>query len=630
MKFNVHFLAVVILVVLHTGTAVNVDTNSGFLDVVIGANDDITRRTNINSNSILRIVGGATASKTRFPYFTAIFENNTVDSFFCGGSLIRDNVVITAAHCVVEGFAVPPVVAVNFTEFSYDLSSHIQVRNVTGIHIHPNYTNGDWDTISNDIALLILESSVVGIPPITLNKNSSIPLDNQTLTTIGLGLTQDDGDLSDKLLTVDVPTVNMDQCIKSYLDTLFGLDIIPDLHICAGFDGGGKGSCQGDSGGPVIVLGKTPEEDVLVGLTSFGEGCARDNVPDVSSRVSAFQNWISCVMEGTCTDNPNAEPPPPNDDDDQVIISVDPRTSYVLGPTVTVNITVTTDANPGETRLFFRDMCTGEHWFLGFDQANTQYSKSITLPTIGQYKLGLFDDGTDGLESGGATFESNGEVLHTITPGNAFFSDSVIVAVISDASVRVGQCTPQIVPGPTANVTVTLYTDTIPEEIKDIGYFNLCTMKKKFIFEIGAGNTGMLDRLRTYEFPVALPTGEYEFFLDDISGRGIYPGFWSIDAGNVTLYENRFFYTGSNDKSVQIKVGGGCNDTSPMVPIQNMLVSTSDSPSGDKNNLAQSNSSSSRADTKNLAQSISFVASVFFLLIFLHITPLLVSYRAKN
>jgi hypothetical protein len=111
---------------------------------------------------------------------------------------------------------------------------------------------------------------------------------------------------------------------------------------------------------------------------------------------------------------------------------------------------------------------------------------------------------------------------------------------------------------------------------------------------------------------------------------GIYPGFWSIDAGNVTLYENRFFYTGLNDKSVQIKVGGGCNDTSPMVPIQNMIVSSADSPSGDKNNLAQSNSSSSRADTKNLAQSISFVASVFFLLIFLHITPLLVSYRAKN
>jgi len=596
MKINVHFLAVVILVVLHTGTAVNVDTNSGFLDVVIGANDDITRRTNINSNSILRIVGGATANKTRFPYFTALFDFDNGGSFFCGGSLIRDNVVITAAHCVADGFEVLPVVAVNFTDFNYD-PSYIQL---TEIHIHPNYTNGDWDTISNDIALLILESSVVGIPPITLNKNSSIPLDNQTLTTIGLGLTQDDGDLSDKLLTVDVPTVNMDQCIKSYLDTLFGLDIIPDLHICAGFDGGGKGSCQGDSGGPVIVLGKTPEEDVLVGLTSFGEGCARDNVPDVSSRVSAFQNWISCVMEGTCTDNPNAEPPPPNDDDDQVIISVDPRTSYVLGPTVTVNITVTTDANPGETRLFFRDMCTGEHWFLGFDQANTQYSKSITLPTIGQYKLGLFDDGTDGLQSGGATFESNGEVLHTITPGNAFFSDSVIVAVISDASVRVGQCTPQIVPGPTSNVIVTLYTDTIPEEIKDIGYFNLCTMEKKIIFDIGAGNTGMLDRLRTYEFPVALPTGEYEFFLDDISGSGIYPGFWSIDAGNVTLYENRFFYTGLNDKSVQIKVGGGCNNTSPLVPIQEMTDSTSDSPSD---------------DMKTLAQSISFVASVFFLLI---------------
>ena len=134
--------------------------------------------------------------------------------------------------------------AVNFTDFNYD-PSYIQL---TEIHIHPNYTNDDRDTVSNDIAILILESSVVGIPPITLNKNSSIPLDNQTLTTIGLGLTQDEGDLSDKLLTVDVPTVNMDQCIKSYLDTLFGLDIIPDLHICAGFDGGGKGACQGDSG----------------------------------------------------------------------------------------------------------------------------------------------------------------------------------------------------------------------------------------------------------------------------------------------------------------------------------------------------------------------------------------------
>ena len=61
-------------------------------------------------------------------------------------------------------------------------------------------------------------------------------------------------------------------------------------------------------GGPYVILGASAEYDVLVAITSFGEGCARGGLPDVATRVSAFHEWILCVFSGACTAAPTASP----------------------------------------------------------------------------------------------------------------------------------------------------------------------------------------------------------------------------------------------------------------------------------------------------------------------------------
>lgn len=80
-----------------------------------------------------------------------------------------------------------------------------------------------------------------------------------------------------------VPIVNQEKCATAYKN----LAPITDRMICAGFDKGGKDACQGDSGGPLV------SNNVLVGVVSWGYGCAQANYPGVYSRVASVRNWIS-------------------------------------------------------------------------------------------------------------------------------------------------------------------------------------------------------------------------------------------------------------------------------------------------------------------------------------------------
>jgi trypsin len=86
------------------------------------------------------------------------------------------------------------------------------------------------------------------------------------------------------LQKVEVPFVSKTACLKAYAD-------VTDRMICAGLDTGGKDSCQGDSGGPLIA--RNGSDYTLVGVVSWGEGCARPNKYGVYSNVSAVTPWIT-------------------------------------------------------------------------------------------------------------------------------------------------------------------------------------------------------------------------------------------------------------------------------------------------------------------------------------------------
>lgn len=91
---------------------------------------------------------------------------------------------------------------------------------------------------------------------------------------------QEGGSAPTQLYGVEIPIVDRKECNQDY-DGLIEADM-----ICAGIPEGGKDSCQGDSGGPVVIDGK------LVGVVSWGFGCAEPGYPGVYTNVAYFKNWI--------------------------------------------------------------------------------------------------------------------------------------------------------------------------------------------------------------------------------------------------------------------------------------------------------------------------------------------------
>jgi hypothetical protein len=220
-----------------------------------------------------KIVGGIDAGATDNPFQVALLMKDEPDNrfaFFCGGTLIQPNIVVTAAHC--SDFVTPTQVQVLSGTRKLDGSG---VRHdISRITVHPNW---DLATFDNDVAVWKLSSNALGITPATL-ADSDGPVGSNLLTT-GWGALTEGGDFPVKLQKVGVPLVDVSNCND---DNSYSGDITTSM-LCAGFDAGGKDACQGDSGGP---LTRGTENTVLTGITSWGIGCARENLFGVYTRVS--------------------------------------------------------------------------------------------------------------------------------------------------------------------------------------------------------------------------------------------------------------------------------------------------------------------------------------------------------
>lgn len=226
------------------------------------------------------IVGGENAQQGEFPYIVSLQSS----SHFCGGSLIADNWVLTAAHCVSN-------TKMNIVTGLYDQKDKAGTETFKAAQIikHPSYSSSKLDY---DYALIKLDGKSSS-KPIAINtveieiKEEAIPV-----VVAGWGVTRESSySLPNILQKVTVPLVSQEICNKSYAGK------ISNNMICAGLPQGGKDSCQGDSGGPLVAFDNTLNEYVLAGVVSWGEGCARANRYGVYSKVNAVTEWIAQTMQ---------------------------------------------------------------------------------------------------------------------------------------------------------------------------------------------------------------------------------------------------------------------------------------------------------------------------------------------
>lgn len=213
--------------------------------------------------------------------------------FYCAGSLLNDQFLLTASHCVY-GFRKERI-SVRLLEHDRKMS-HLQKidRKVAEIITHPKYNARNYD---NDIAIIKLDEPVEFneiLHPVCM-PTPGRSFKGETGTVTGWGALKVGGPTSDTLQEVQVPILSQEECRKSRYGNK-----ITDNMLCGGYDEGGKDSCQGDSGGPLHIVPNGTREYQIAGVVSWGEGCAKSGYPGVYARVNRYGTWIKNLTKQAC------------------------------------------------------------------------------------------------------------------------------------------------------------------------------------------------------------------------------------------------------------------------------------------------------------------------------------------
>jgi trypsin len=238
------------------------------------------------------VVGGFPVDISDGPWTVALSSRDrfggTRAGQFCGGVAIGRTTVLTAAHCVGEDvLGAPPnrvrdlKVITGRTDLLSDQGREIRVRDI--------WVNPDYDPATNagDFAVLGLAKPLSNDSVITMAAAGDPAYEPGTEATVyGWGDVTGGGDYAHSLRAARIHVLPDGLCEQAYPGTADGT-YVADSMLCAGEEQGGRDACQGDSGGPLVAQGR------LIGLVSWGSGCALPGSPGVYTRVSDVVRTLS-------------------------------------------------------------------------------------------------------------------------------------------------------------------------------------------------------------------------------------------------------------------------------------------------------------------------------------------------
>ncbi|XP_046902720.1 tryptase-2-like isoform X2 [Hypomesus transpacificus] len=257
----------------------------GLLAVSLLVHDATARSTGFVSPRVRSsIVGGEDAPEGSWPWMVYLSLANDKEIWPCGGSVLNEEWVLTAAHCVDPSPFLNSSIARLGTHALIGVSE--LYRRISRISSHPDYKSGE---VENDIALVKLDEKVTyssWVSPVALAAEEDFFNPKSECWVIGWGNVHEGIPLQGRkiLQQLQVPLIKDNLCKQAYPE------FVPTM-LCAGFMEGEKDSCQGDSGGPLVC--RSAKRFIQVGIVSFGEGCARQGYPGVYTRVAKYLDFIN-------------------------------------------------------------------------------------------------------------------------------------------------------------------------------------------------------------------------------------------------------------------------------------------------------------------------------------------------
>ncbi|KAL5277218.1 hypothetical protein ACFFRR_002443 [Megaselia abdita] len=225
-----------------------------------------------------RMAGGHDAEDGAHPYQVSL--QTVYNEHFCGGAILDENWVVTAAHCVT-GWNPAYIRVISGTN---QYKNPGAVHHVESVKIHCNY---DRPMYHNDIALLKMKEPIQFNAKTQKIEYDPVPVqEGEEVILTGWGSAVLFGKYADNLQSLKLNFVPHSKCV-GLLKNDPGVDV---GHICT-FSKEGEGTCHGDSGGPLV------RDRKLVGIVNWGEPCAT-GVPDMQASISFYHDFIRTTIKG--------------------------------------------------------------------------------------------------------------------------------------------------------------------------------------------------------------------------------------------------------------------------------------------------------------------------------------------